>query len=119
MLGTTAQLYYTGISVNLLTLRPEICLLLVIDDVDWLRQELRRRRPFRFGWEYAQTPQAVRHRSTSQPGHWSLRLDADLRPASGRQLHPCCLVPNAAAALDLAVKALATVTGRRRPGPSR
>ncbi|MFD9084064.1 hypothetical protein [Streptomyces erythrochromogenes] len=119
MLGTTAQLYYTGISVNLLTLRPEICLLLVIDDVDWLRQELRQRRPFRFGWEYAQTPQAVRHRSTSQPGHWSLRLDADLRPAGGRQLHPSYLVPNAAAALDLAVKALTTVTGRRRTGPSR
>ncbi|WP_405450663.1 hypothetical protein [Streptomyces erythrochromogenes] len=31
MLGTTAQLHYTGASVNLLTLRPEICLLLVID----------------------------------------------------------------------------------------
>ncbi|MFD5622193.1 hypothetical protein [Streptomyces yangpuensis] len=86
---------------------PEICLLLVIDDMEWLRREPRQRRPFRFGWEYAQTPQRIRHRSTGRPDHWSLRLDADLRPANGLRLDPSYLVPDAAAAIDLAVGALA------------
>ena len=35
----TARLLYTGIAVNLLALRPEICTLLVIDDPDWFDTE--------------------------------------------------------------------------------
>jgi transcriptional regulator with XRE-family HTH domain len=34
-----ARLLYTGIAVNLLALRPEICTLLVIDDPDWFETE--------------------------------------------------------------------------------
>lgn len=34
-----ARLLYTGVAVNLLALRPEICTLLVIDDPGWYEQE--------------------------------------------------------------------------------
>jgi len=34
-----ARLLYTGIAVNLLALRPEICTLLVIDDPSWFETE--------------------------------------------------------------------------------
>jgi hypothetical protein len=34
-----ARLLYTGIAVNLLALRPEICTLLVIDDPSWFENE--------------------------------------------------------------------------------
>jgi hypothetical protein len=35
----SARLLYTGIAVNLLALRPEICTLLVIDDPRWFENE--------------------------------------------------------------------------------
>jgi hypothetical protein len=34
-----AQLLYTGVAMNLLALRPEICTLLIIDDPNWYEQE--------------------------------------------------------------------------------
>jgi hypothetical protein len=34
-----ARLLYMGIAVNLLALRPEICMLLVIDDPSWFENE--------------------------------------------------------------------------------
>lgn len=34
-----ARHLYTGVSVNLLTMRPEICVLLLVRDPGWLREE--------------------------------------------------------------------------------
>lgn len=106
-----AELLYSGVSVNLLTLRPEICLLLLIKDPVWLKEGQRiaadSGRPFRLGWEYASARQEVRHRSTNQPDHWKLRIDAErLNPTSNQRLEPSFLVPNAAAAIFLAMNLL-------------
>ena len=46
-----ANLLYTGISVNLLTLRPEICLLLLVHDAGWLKREQAADRPMSLNWE--------------------------------------------------------------------
>ncbi|ALG08099.1 hypothetical protein AOZ06_15280 [Kibdelosporangium phytohabitans] len=37
----TAELSYTGVSINLLAMRPEIYLLLLINDPSWPREEQR------------------------------------------------------------------------------
>lgn len=105
-----ASLYYTGISVNLLTLRPEFCLLLVIDNPSWFDHERRLARetgrPLKFGWEYSRRPGKVRHRTSRQPHHWRLSLASDLSPNPGQVLEPDFLVPNAAGAIALATLAL-------------
>ncbi|MGW6620139.1 hypothetical protein ACWF99_02840 [Nocardia sp. NPDC055002] len=58
-----ADLYYTGVSVNLMTLRPEICLALVVHDPTWLAQETRTARefgrPMDLGWEYSNPQQPI------------------------------------------------------------
>jgi hypothetical protein len=118
------DLYYTGVSVNLLTLRPEICLLLVIDDPGWLGQEKheaeRFERPLKLGWEFAE---GQIERAELSPRH-RLRLGPDLKPVrSDSQLVSAAqLVPNASAAIFLAPAPTPTPTGRRsrsrrRPSP--
>ena len=101
------HLRYTGVSVNLLTLRPEICLLLLIDDPDWLPHEMevaaQGGRPWTFGWEYSNLPAEIRRQSPNQPEHSSIDLDPDLCPSSGTTFTPDFLVPNAAAAIALAI----------------
>ncbi|MBB3751051.1 hypothetical protein FHT44_003546 [Mycolicibacterium sp. BK634] len=55
MVGGKAALFYTGMCVNLLTMRPEICLLLRIDDPEWIDRERAIKRPARklkVNWEY-------------------------------------------------------------------
>ncbi|MFD0683055.1 hypothetical protein [Actinomadura fibrosa] len=105
------DLYYTGVSVNLLTLRPEICLLLVIDDPGWLGREIDEARavgrPVKLGWEYAD---GGIDQPWLRPGH-RIRLGPDLRPAAGWTPSPTELVPNAAAAIWLA---LAVMRARHR-----
>ena len=50
-----AQMFFTGVAVNLLNLRPEVCLLLHIEDGNWWKHhsqspdELER---FHFNWEF-------------------------------------------------------------------
>jgi hypothetical protein len=112
-----AKLYYTGVSVNLMTLRPEICLLLLITDPTWLARErkiadaLARQggRPLKYGWEIAQ-------RARDLPpglalGHF-LTLDGTLNPVGQAGLQSDILVPNAAAALRLALNVAAAKIGR-------
>lgn len=109
---SSATLYYTGVSLNLLTLRPEICLLLLIEDPDWLDREHRTAqdlsltaggRPMVYGWEIVQ-------RERDMPAGRSLArflsLDDDLRPSGDHNapLQPELLVPNAAAAISLALR---------------
>ena len=50
-----AKLYYTGVAINLLNLRPEICLLLYIKDRDWYSYHARNADPqlrFQFNDEW-------------------------------------------------------------------
>lgn len=50
--GKKASLYLTGLTINLLNLRPEICTLLVIRDLQWRDKSLFRRSKQQ--WEYDQ-----------------------------------------------------------------
>lgn len=104
-----ATLYYTGVSVNLLTLRPEICLLVLVTDPTWWEREsatadesaLSGGRPKRYGWE------VVQKEGDLPPGYaWRryLDLDSSLNPITRKGLQPDFLVPNAAAAIYLALK---------------
>jgi hypothetical protein len=89
-------LRYCGISVPLFTLRPEIYVLILIKDPDWLKREILRAnftdRWFELNWEYERVKDldAVK-----------LRLDADLSPIDPTQVRPWLMVPHAAAALHL------------------
>jgi len=93
----TVALRYCGISVPLLTLRPEIYVLIFIKDANWLDQEIRRANEtdhwFELNWEYEMIKDldAVK-----------LRLDSDLRPIDPSEVvRPSRMVPHAAAALYL------------------
>jgi hypothetical protein len=108
------ELLYTGISVNLLTLRPEICTVLIAHDHSWLDEEVRAAeragRPFKLGWEYLDIVDSVDsvefHRR--QP---LLELDRGLEPAEPRSaVNPGVLVPNAAAAILLAFRVLRDIS---------
>jgi hypothetical protein len=108
-------LYYTGVSVNLLTLRPEICLLLLITDPSWLASERAtaqaREHPMKYGWEIIKTEEDLPPgRSLSR---W-ISLDADFEPRGHEQFQPDLLVPNAAAAVHLAIRVARDITGARR-----
>jgi hypothetical protein len=103
------DLYYTGVSVNLLTLRPEICLLLVIDDPTWLTTEKREAeaigRPFSLSWEYISSSGQL-----DRSQRLTVGADLQLLPADGVPLSPGSLVPNAAAAIHLALQVMARRT---------
>ena len=92
MLGSgTARLLYTGIAVNLLALRPEICTLLVIEDPTWFETESGE---IRLCGEYLQQSE----RTGLLPDQRWVQLIAlegdELRPESGwrRLLRPGTLV---------------------------
>ncbi|MEU9338611.1 hypothetical protein AB0D49_36590 [Streptomyces sp. NPDC048290] len=103
------RLKYTGVSYNLLTLRPEICMALIVGDRAWFREEDRIAREmgrrFEWGWEYERKVWEGT-RAHGKPGQLRLRLDSDLQPTGGTQLTPSFLIPNAAAAISLAVRML-------------
>jgi hypothetical protein len=93
------EIRYCGISVPLLTLRPEVCLLILFRDAAALRRRIPAA-PDLVSWEY---------RWAGEGGFLRLRLDDDLRPMGGADVvHPARMVPHAAAALHLA-----TELGRR------
>jgi len=104
-----ADLVYTGISVNLLTLRPEIGTLLLVRDPDWIRRESARdlARPMRSGWEYLRRESAGQ--LTGRDFVSALALDERFLPIGEDQLGPEALVPNAAAALALAAPVAAAI----------
>jgi hypothetical protein len=111
-----AGLFYTGLSANLLMLRIEICTMLYIDDMDWLKRESKAEpRRQMLGWEYM----SALHEGRLPAGRRlikMLHLDENLEPIDrGAELSPSSLVPNAAAALALALPALRTEISRRRP----
>jgi len=103
-----AGLYYTGVSVNLLTLRPELCTLLLVTDPGWLRREVglarRSGRPWRLAWEYLERDKEHELPSGRRHSHL-LPLDEQLRPRgnAGEALNTDALIPNAAAAIALAL----------------
>jgi hypothetical protein len=109
-----AALYYTGVSVNLLTLRPEICLALVVHDSTWLKEETRTARefgrPMRLGWEYSDSRQPIYTLSDNQrTDDPRICLEApDFRPVNSATFDRGYLVPNAAAAIHLALRMLNT-----------
>jgi hypothetical protein len=100
-----ARLLYTGISVNLLTMRPEICTLLLIQDPEWIDRESDPSlpRPMKLNWEYL--PREAGHLLRPERKYAIfLDLDENLEPIEqAARLGPSELVPNAAAAIGLAV----------------
>lgn len=104
-----ATLSYTGVSINLLTLRPEICLLLRIEDPEWLDRErkiLPPARGLRLNWEYLLDSADEVQLSKKQPTHWRVILSKQLRRANGQVFEPSWTVPNAAAAVKLAFETM-------------
>ena len=104
-----ASIYYTGVSVNLLTLRPEICTLLLIRDPNWIATESieaeKSGRPWRLAWEWL--PREEEHQLPSgRRHHQFLMLSKSLEPpqSDDTTLQPTALLPNAAAAIDLAIR---------------
>jgi hypothetical protein len=93
---TKVALRYCGIAVPLLTLRPEIYVLIFIRDPSWLDSEIERSRDtdhwFQLNWEYAKNQDL---------DSVKVRLDADFRPLDRSRFHPAQMVPHAAAALHL------------------
>jgi len=89
-------LRYCGISVPLLTLRPEIYVLIFIRDSAWLNREIQRANDsdhwFELNWEY----ETIKNVDAVK-----LQLDPDLRPVNTSEVHPSHMVPHAAAALHL------------------
>jgi hypothetical protein len=113
-----AGLHYTGVSVNLLTLRPEICTLLLVRDPGWLASESvaaqRDGRPWRLAWEWL--ARSDEHQLPSGRSHHQfLALDDQLRPVSSEDsaLSPAALIPNAAAAIALALPVARRLLGER------
>jgi hypothetical protein len=105
--GGGASLFYTGVSINLLMLRPEICLALLVHDEDWLAREAQiEAGAFKLGQEFL----AVEDASQLPAGrtHFSLLyLDDDFQPTdNGIELRPSTLVPQAAASMYLGTEAL-------------
>ncbi|WP_280432617.1 hypothetical protein [Nocardia brasiliensis] len=106
-----ASLYYTGVSVNLLTLRPEICLALVIHDPAWLKEEIatsyRRGHPMQFGWEWEEREQWRKISTAQSIDDMKVRITTpDLRPHDTQPFDRGFLVPNAAAAISLGLQML-------------
>jgi len=100
-----SKLLFTGVCVNLMTLQPEICLTLYIDDPSWLEREMTADvQPLRFGWEIARPGQGQMN--------WGLELDDEFRPTSAPFLRPSNLVPQAAGAIYLASRALGPTLDR-------
>ncbi|MHA6780053.1 esterase/lipase family protein [Pseudonocardia saturnea] len=89
---------YCGISVPLLSLRPEVAILIFVKN-GWLEREIARANNsdhwFALNWEFEEVKNldAVK-----------LRLDSDLRPTNPGLVHPSVMVPHAAAALYLSAE---------------
>ena len=102
--STGSSLRVTGFCVNLLTLQPEVCLLLFVNDPDWMRAEANAEEyPMKFGWEIADVGDQLQS--------WQLPLDENFRATDGGRLGPGTLVPQAAAALKLGLDLLRSERG--------
>jgi len=102
-----AQIYLTGLAVNLLNLRPEICLLLYIRDPDWYRFHSQNPDPkmrFQFNNEWMRVTDMGPNAETAIASLRYSRDEADLLTTAG--LHPWEIVPPGAAALWLGKKLL-------------
>jgi hypothetical protein len=100
------ELYYTGVSLNLFSLRPEICSVILVSDPDWWDRESRIAkkgpREIRPGWEWLRKRD---ERLLSR--NYAIFLDLDDRfqpayPGGNAAVGPGALVGNAAASMYLA-----------------
>ncbi|MER7591290.1 hypothetical protein ABTW72_27515 [Micromonospora sp. NPDC127501] len=95
------EMRYCGITVPLLTLRTEICVLIFIRDSKWFDAEIGRakhedKHPFAFNWEY---------RPGTGRAAVQLDLDRNFEPVDRHgTVHPTKMVPHAAAALHLSTE---------------
>jgi hypothetical protein len=109
------EFYYTGVSVNLFTLRPEICTLILVTDPGWWDRESRIAdergpRSMRPGWEWLQKDE-----EHLLPRNYALFLDLDddfqpAYPGGDAAVGPGALVGNAAASMYLAFEVARGVT---------
>ena len=100
------SLHYCGLSVPLLTLRPEFSILIFIRDRSWLVKEIRRSKEsdhwFSMNWEYE---------SNEDVNALKLPLDAAFQPIDLESVRPSVLLPHAAAALYLSTSVAASIVG--------
>lgn len=107
-----AQLYFTGIGINLLNLRPEICTLLVVSDPEWYRKSLEDEElEWRFNEEFA----TINDRSWLPAKQLVGKIEFaesekdDPKMLKAGLLHPALTVPAGAAAFWLGVDTLRAI----------
>jgi hypothetical protein len=102
-----AALLFTGLAVNLLNLRPEICLLLLIKDPQWYAHHRRNphdKQRFKFNDEWLRVAEMAHNAQTAVARIKYCRDDTELFLAA--RLKPSDLVPPGAAALWLGKRVL-------------
>ena len=105
----------TGLVVNQLNLRPEICALLLVEDPKWWETQSAH---MRHNWEYVDR-QELAHLASSRRRHWTdLRLvDIEQQYQQYFGLSPAMWVPSGLAALWLGVSAARSLLGQADPHP--
>jgi hypothetical protein len=105
------RLLYSGISIPLFTLRPEICVVVLVQRAGWFEEERERAEPtdhwFQLNWEYE---------PDQEPDSMRLRFDKDFQPVDPATVDPSRIVPHAAAALHLAGIAVRQERDQSQPG---
>lgn len=97
-----AQLHFTGVAVNLLNLRPEVCLLLYIKSESWWQHHSQNADPncrFRFNWEFMSVTDMIQHPQGASARLKFIDDDEEMLESSGVQPHE--FAPPGAAALCL------------------
>lgn len=107
-----AQLLLTGVAVNLLNLRPEICTLLVFHDSNWFK-----RVTLQINEEYIQTTEHLEEvLSRPEECYDSVPLLEDRQLIAAGRLLPSRMVPAGAAAVWLGVDVLRELIRRTKQG---
>lgn len=110
-----AKLYFTGMAINLLNLRPEICTLLVISDAGWYkRSQTDKNLKWRFNSEFTKIDDHswIPPKQLIGKIEFSANKDGDSEMLNSGFVHPALAVPAGAAAFWLGVDALRAIENK-------